>query len=437
MGRLRRIWRSQLCGKTKVNLTNIWAVSLYRYYFGCLNWSRKEVHNLDLKSRKVLRQCKSHHYNASLERIYLPRKRGGRGLMSLENVWERTVASTVAYVANARDIHCRAIKKGHELLENGSRWSLFKVAKQIFQRYQLPISISGEGMLLDHKPVPSRRVSRCVQNAQMEASAARLARKTIHGEYFKQWQQEGASTEATHSWLAHGRFKSETEALIVAIQDGVVHTRVYRKRILKTTSGSSCRVCGKSEESIGHLLSSCKMMNFTLHKQRHDRVVLQLLLALCRRFDLRLPPSLLWRSNTWTGVGIVQNSRAKVELDLTHPTDQRTEAHRPDLVLTIHDRREIWILEVACAWEPLILEREDEKRRKYQQLAAGLGQQYPLYCVRVMPLVVGDLGVIFNFGRELERLDIFNTRELKNVIRHCQCEVLASACQIIRRTLSC
>ena len=184
--------------------------------------------------------------------------------------------------------------------------------KQIFARYKLPIVIGREGMLLDNRPVPSRRVSRCVQNAQMAASAARLAGKIIHGEYYKQWQQEGASAEATHSWLADGRFRSETEALIVAIQDGVVHTKVYRKRILKVKTGSSCRVCCKADETIGHLLSSCKVLNFTLHKRRHDRVVLQLLLAVSRKFQLRLPPSMLWRSETWTGVGIVQNSRAKV-----------------------------------------------------------------------------------------------------------------------------
>ena len=94
-------------------------------------------------------------------------------------------------------------------------------------------------------------------------------------------------------------------------------------------------------------------------------------------------------------------------------------------------------MEVACAWEPLILEREDEKRRKYQQLAAGLGLQFPTYRVNVVPLVVGDLGVIFNFGRELARVDIFTPSELRMLVCHCQCEVLASAVQIIWITLSC
>ncbi len=102
LSRLRRIWSTQLSVKTKINLTNIWAVSLYRYYFGCLSWTREEVRRLDLATQKILRQCRSHHYNALLERIYLSRSKGGRGLTSLESWWERSAASTVAYVANAR-----------------------------------------------------------------------------------------------------------------------------------------------------------------------------------------------------------------------------------------------------------------------------------------------------------------------------------------------
>ncbi len=66
---------------------------------------------------------------------------------------------------------------------------------------------------------------------------------------------------------------------------------------------------------------------------------------------VKLPPLMLLRSETWTGVGIVQNSVAKVELDLSHPTDKKTEAQRPDLILTVHDCHLIWIMEVACAWD--------------------------------------------------------------------------------------
>ena len=100
VSRLRKIWDSLLTGKIKANLTNSWAVSIYRYYFACLKWTRKEVQQLDMLTRTILRQRKSHHANASIERLYLPRTKGGRGLISLESCWERVVVSTATYVAN-------------------------------------------------------------------------------------------------------------------------------------------------------------------------------------------------------------------------------------------------------------------------------------------------------------------------------------------------
>ncbi len=45
------------------------------------------------------------------------------------------------------------------------------------------------------------------------------------------------------------------------------------------------------------------------------------------------------------------------------------------------DRRErkITVCDVTCAWEPLVLEREQEKRRKYRELAADLAGQWRGY----------------------------------------------------------
>jgi len=110
-------------------------------------------------------------------------------------------------------------------------------------------------------------------------------------------------------------------------------------------------VYAKGKETVDHLLSACNTLSFTLHKKRHDRVVYQLLLALCRKYQLAFTPPLSWRSDAWTGVGIVEGPLAKIEVDLTHPMDKSTKHHRPDLMLTIRDRYEIWILEVACAWK--------------------------------------------------------------------------------------
>ena len=98
-----KIWKSQLNSQHKVDATNTLAMSLLRYRFMTVKWTRRELRDLDVLTRKVLRRYQSHHLNASPERLYLPRSQGGRGLMSCLQTWEREVVSLAAYLATIQD----------------------------------------------------------------------------------------------------------------------------------------------------------------------------------------------------------------------------------------------------------------------------------------------------------------------------------------------
>ena len=87
--RLRKIWSSDLNSKYKAQATNVWAVSIFRYYFGVLKWTKTDLTLLDRTTRRVMRKHKCHQYSAAPERMYLPRSRRGRGLHSLLHLRER------------------------------------------------------------------------------------------------------------------------------------------------------------------------------------------------------------------------------------------------------------------------------------------------------------------------------------------------------------
>ena len=76
--RLHKIWKSQLNSRHKVDATNTLAISLLRYRFVTVKWTRRELRDLDVLTWKVLRRYQSHHLN---ERVYLPRSQGGGGFM--------------------------------------------------------------------------------------------------------------------------------------------------------------------------------------------------------------------------------------------------------------------------------------------------------------------------------------------------------------------
>ena len=63
--------------------------------------------------------------------------------------------------------------------------------------------------------------------------------------------------------------------------------------------------------------------------------------------------------------GVFDTRAMVVKVGQVTTTDRVVLESRPDLLVRQPAKKHIVILEVACAWEPLILEREREKAAKY------------------------------------------------------------------------
>ena len=82
--KLRLILKSKLNGKNKITAINTWAVAVFRYGAGILQWKESELKNVDRKSRKTMTMYGALHPKSDVDRFYIKRKEGGRGLMSVE-----------------------------------------------------------------------------------------------------------------------------------------------------------------------------------------------------------------------------------------------------------------------------------------------------------------------------------------------------------------
>ncbi len=100
--RIRRTWRSQLTTR-KVEVTNSWGVGVFRYYFGYIPWNVAILTKADRLTRKIMRASNSLHCNSSVARVYLPRKKGGRGSSSVHSVYEQELVSAVCYLQTTDD----------------------------------------------------------------------------------------------------------------------------------------------------------------------------------------------------------------------------------------------------------------------------------------------------------------------------------------------
>ena len=78
---LKLVLGTELSAKNNIQLTGSLAVKVLRYSFGIVNWHQEELQKLDWKTRKLLTIHRQHQPKADIDRLYVPRKQGGRCLM--------------------------------------------------------------------------------------------------------------------------------------------------------------------------------------------------------------------------------------------------------------------------------------------------------------------------------------------------------------------
>ena len=78
--RLRLVLVTELSAKNKIQATGSLAVPVLRYSFGNVNCHQEEMQKLDRKTRELLTIHGQHHPKADVDRLYVPRKQGGKGL---------------------------------------------------------------------------------------------------------------------------------------------------------------------------------------------------------------------------------------------------------------------------------------------------------------------------------------------------------------------
>ena len=67
-----------------IQAMNSRAVSIIRYGAGIVDWRKAELQQMDRKTRKSLTMYRGMHPQGDVDRTYLKRKKGGRGLINVE-----------------------------------------------------------------------------------------------------------------------------------------------------------------------------------------------------------------------------------------------------------------------------------------------------------------------------------------------------------------
>ena len=101
--RVKKLCRSKLSGGNLIMEINSWAVAVVRYGAGIVEWTKEELANLDRKMRKIMSMNSGLHTRNNVARLYLLRKEGGRGLISVAECVEKESKSLHGYLTDSQE----------------------------------------------------------------------------------------------------------------------------------------------------------------------------------------------------------------------------------------------------------------------------------------------------------------------------------------------
>ena len=101
--RVREILKKELNSANRIEAINTLTIAVVTYSFSIINWTITEIRRLDKKIRKLLTCNRIHHPKADVDRLYIPRNEGGRGMIQLELSYKTSTIGQHKYLTATTD----------------------------------------------------------------------------------------------------------------------------------------------------------------------------------------------------------------------------------------------------------------------------------------------------------------------------------------------
>ena len=199
--RLKKVLKSKLNGGYLVQGVNNLPVSPLRYSAAFISRRKCELQSIDRKTRKLFTIYGRLHPKSDVDRLYIPRKDGGKGLIAIEDCVELAVRGLEEYV-------------------HGSEERLLQAAR-------------GDR-------VDGLEAASVLKKAKKEKRLQNWEEKALHGQYLR--QNKEVRSEQSWVWLQNEDLKRETESLIAAAQNQSIRTNLVKAKIDKSQKDTLCRL---------------------------------------------------------------------------------------------------------------------------------------------------------------------------------------------------
>ena len=101
--RVRKVLETKLNSGDIFKVINTWTVSVVRYSLAFLGWSRHQLEDIDRRTRKLLTMRNGFHPKGNVDRLYLSRSAGSRGLIGVQDTVETAILGLRDFVRNSKE----------------------------------------------------------------------------------------------------------------------------------------------------------------------------------------------------------------------------------------------------------------------------------------------------------------------------------------------
>ena len=261
--RTRKIWSSELRAYNKVIAHNAFAVPVLIPTIGVLDWTIGEIMDIDIKTRKILTLTRNFHPNSDVNRLYMQKSLGGRGLIQVPSSYESRIIAIRQHLIN--NLHRNSAL---EYIYEKETSDILRVGQELLQKYNI-VSIPNE---------PPKSISKKFTKADQTSKREHFVQKPLHGYFYKLMDNDNIDKQQSLAWTKDRFITSDLEGYMGTITEQELPTKYIRnKRDRESgktpTCNSKCRLCHTAIEDVTHVICNCPEMSARYYLAlRHDRM---------------------------------------------------------------------------------------------------------------------------------------------------------------------
>ena len=339
--------------------------------------------------------------NSDIDRLYLPRRNGGRGLKNVKTLYESRIISISQHLKlnRERNKYLREVVAYEED-------KIIQVAYELLNKH----NIANENK--SPKYLSKTSTGKLNENHNRDFMS-----KSLHGYITKTTlESQEIDKQLSLSWTTNKYITSHFESYAFAISEQEINTKDLNYRRNKAQNptvyiDNKCRLCKTSVEDVFHILCSCPKMSSRYYLPlRHDIIAKHIFENLMKKIDPH-------RKITYSDELIEVTEEKEFFWNVKVKTTKNVKNNRPDLIIWYLNSKECQGVEFSCPGDINVTRKIQEKENTYGPLLRNLQILYSEYSYQFIPIIIGVLGSIpCNLKYNLKCLS-FSEKEVKKQIK--------------------